>query len=811
MDFKKIFLIVFFLFLFLNISFAATYDMKAGKMKIFAVDTKGEGIQANLIVRLVPGNGKVLSQIISLIGKSTQQTEKTVVDLASKYNKDAKKYDYIFSIQSNAKEIDGPSAGLPIALLTIATLNDLNLKDYISGTGTIGTDGSIGRIGGLLAKTKKASESGIKLFLVPKSELEVIVKDGNVKKVNLSKYAYNKWGIKVVGVDDLNEVFNVVKQDLSNIKINKIKTKELLIYNPPKTTFNSNLDSFYNFLNNYSQQAQESLNTTKEALNNTNINNTDILNILYEELTNANKLYEDGNKALENNYLYSSANYFFLSKISSNTVYDISQNPEILTDYNSLKTKADKLKEQINLFEKQIENIPYNNYEWNISAKERLLWAENYLSQISKVDVIISTEPNITKMINLKKVNMYEFAKEWFEMAKLFNSYTKQPNKILSPTKYKPTAEKLLKEVEKSKKFITKSNKEDLERRIYGAKEAFNNHLYITSIYESATILALINSQTEMTDKDYKQIEKMTKTKLDLINNIKDKNYIWSNLYLQHAIYFYNGALFYAKNNHLTNAKNNIKSAYQMVSLAYNLSQTEEDLEKNKDFITIYTTNLDIKEKTKYNKLKTIGGFDYDLLKNISIIFLFVILFLIVIFVVIYKTYKQKNYSNVIEYLDYRIFKTKEFIISLDKKFINNKISINDYKKLKTKYNNELKELEAQKKKTLDVLEDIEATESEIQYINEKINNTNSLFKRGLIDKEEYYKRINRFKKEMTELNQDIKIDKNQLNTNLTKTKNKKTNPKITKKKITKLSPKKKLKQKTTKKKIVKKIKSDKK
>lgn len=65
--------------------------------------------------------------------------------------------------------IGGPSAGLMFSLAIYDTLTPGSLTDgrAIAGTGTIGADGAVGRIGGIAQKVAGARADGAGLFLVP--------------------------------------------------------------------------------------------------------------------------------------------------------------------------------------------------------------------------------------------------------------------------------------------------------------------------------------------------------------------------------------------------------------------------------------------------------------------------------------------------------------------------------------------------------------------------------------------------------------------------------------------------------------------
>jgi PDZ domain-containing protein len=77
--------------------------------------------------------------------------------------------------------IGGPSAGMMFTLEIYEQLTGNNLRagKKIAGTGTMETDGSVGRIGGIDKKVASASESGAKVFFAPDDTLDKATKKAN--------------------------------------------------------------------------------------------------------------------------------------------------------------------------------------------------------------------------------------------------------------------------------------------------------------------------------------------------------------------------------------------------------------------------------------------------------------------------------------------------------------------------------------------------------------------------------------------------------------------------------------------------------
>ncbi len=76
-------------------------------------------------------------------------------------------------VEFHVDNIGGPSAGLMFTLEIYEQLTgkDLRKGKQIAGTGTIDSDGTVGRIGGIDKKVASASQQGVEIFFAPDDEL----------------------------------------------------------------------------------------------------------------------------------------------------------------------------------------------------------------------------------------------------------------------------------------------------------------------------------------------------------------------------------------------------------------------------------------------------------------------------------------------------------------------------------------------------------------------------------------------------------------------------------------------------------------
>jgi len=142
------------------------------QMYVPAVNNEGKGVVTLLKVGIEPGTGKVLVNVNQILfWVDTQQSIQIAKRVAQKITGvDLSKYDLIYSIQTNASLIEGPSAGAALTIATIAAIENKTLNNSVMITGTIKPDGTIGPVGGIIPKAQAAKSVGAKIFLVPKGQ-----------------------------------------------------------------------------------------------------------------------------------------------------------------------------------------------------------------------------------------------------------------------------------------------------------------------------------------------------------------------------------------------------------------------------------------------------------------------------------------------------------------------------------------------------------------------------------------------------------------------------------------------------------------
>ncbi|MGZ4916093.1 MAG: S16 family serine protease [Halobacteriota archaeon] len=169
------------------------------------------GAVSDVNVSIEPGAGYVFVATKPLTGSDFQETAQTAADVAAaRAHVDLSRQDikFVVHVPEKVDAVDGPSAGLPMAIAVYSAITKMPTNKYVYGTGTIESDGRVNRVGGVYWKALAAAESGAKVIIVPSNETVVnttnpLATSGGVNlQSELRKNGYN---VTVVGVKNIDE------------------------------------------------------------------------------------------------------------------------------------------------------------------------------------------------------------------------------------------------------------------------------------------------------------------------------------------------------------------------------------------------------------------------------------------------------------------------------------------------------------------------------------------------------------------------------------------------------------------------------
>lgn len=693
---KKVLLVVLFIIMISTNIFA--YIPKA-EMKIFAVNNSNVGMDANLVIEITPGTGKIYSNVNSQVGSLTQEFERNAVNAAERVIKGTKgKYNYLFEIQAVASSIDGPSAGAAMSLLLISMLSDKDLSGKVSITGTITEDGYVGEVGGIGAKAKKAADVGIKLFMIPLgTRKQAITTDsGNSQIVDLPEYAYDKWGMKIVEVETIEDIQKYVSMDIEDIDINLIKESKDPEYIPNAIEYSKALEPMRLLVNKYLIDANMVLEKTEGNINVSKIKDSSTVQSLLSLVDYSKESIANAHKYSEGNYLYTAANEAFLAKIYLIAIDEVVSNPSILTANSTIyNLRIKEIEEKIELTENRSKSCSLDKIEWCISARQRLVWGKNKIRDI-KEDKKAGTP--------LDRIMDYSYALGWIEIANDFLdigvSADKDDVKFVESKDFKDIAQKYIVNLENEIVLLNESIalEEDIQRRLKAAKTDYEMGWYVTALYDAASAKAIINSRketnTEFFDENLFISKYNSMSFLSSEEGLRSENNVWSKQYYDHATYFYKRYNYY-KNKNITKAQSNIKTAMSIISLSVELYDIENQVLDyyNKGNIVIEVVDP-VKKETETNSTSSTTNVNAPQEKvyvyknnnnDMGIFWVIVVgLFLMIIAIVLDNEIRRNNKQQ----------KIQSSLLELEKKLSNGNISKFTYEDMKKSYLKELKEIE---------------------------------------------------------------------------------------------------------------------
>lgn len=335
-----------------------------GHMKLLAVSQIGEqivGSEADLYLEIKQGSGRVFIETFPITKMDTQISTRFAKEIACNWlEKNCDKYDFFYMIRGESGIIGGPSAGAAITVLTIAELEDLDINENVSMTGTINSGGIIGPVGGVKQKIDAAKKTGLTKVLIPEGE---IISEDNETNKSIQEYAEEE-NITIVEVSIIDEAvyeFTGYKKEDGNLSLevdeDYISTmKQLAMMLCDKTTELQSGLLKEGFL--------QGLNETLKDVEDVAIN-----------------LTIKGKKAFDNAKYYSSASYCF----GANLKYRYLELKQERLSEEMLIQKMNNLQEEIDEFEKEIdgkEKRTITDLETYMIVKERIKEAKEGFNRL---------------------------------------------------------------------------------------------------------------------------------------------------------------------------------------------------------------------------------------------------------------------------------------------------------------------------------------------------------------------------------------------------------------------------------------------
>ena len=197
---------------------SAALKYGSATIRVPAVDNEGNGVVTSLTVDSNAGEGRTLVNIDQLLfWVDTQYSIQTAKLVAENYTDvDLSEIDLVYSIDTEAYLIEGPSAGAALTVATIAAIYNETLEPGIMITGTINPDASIGPVGGILEKATAAKDIGASLFIVPAGQAAQTYyrQERTCEKIGPITYCSTEYVPETI---DIEEQSGIAIEEVSNI------------------------------------------------------------------------------------------------------------------------------------------------------------------------------------------------------------------------------------------------------------------------------------------------------------------------------------------------------------------------------------------------------------------------------------------------------------------------------------------------------------------------------------------------------------------------------------------------------------------
>lgn len=335
----------------------------AAGISVPAVVEGQEGGLLFISAQIGPGDGRVYSSVDPIVGEMTQESQA----LAAREGLNGtifsfEKCDVAFTIDDpGASSVDGPSAGLAMAVAVRAAAEKKTIREDVAITGTIEEDGRAGEVGGIIDKAQAASRDGIRILVTPGQQLAE-----NILLRSLSE----KYNFSAVQVANLDEAYRIA----TSKKGEEFESKFTLNYRgEPEGLKNRTMDEDERAFAAIARKINERLKNAVDAAPKGG------------QMDEYAKLYgqeiERNERIIAAGYPYTGANNAFLSLV----------NARFLT----LPPQAMGLEDAKDEVRKCVAAVPFvpatkENFEWVAGYRVRVAWAQDKLREVEKA------EPNFT-------------------------------------------------------------------------------------------------------------------------------------------------------------------------------------------------------------------------------------------------------------------------------------------------------------------------------------------------------------------------------------------------------------------------------
>ncbi|VVB57871.1 Archaeal Lon protease [Candidatus Anstonella stagnisolia] len=490
-------LAIFALLLLVSLPFAAACKPAVKTVNLAAVMEDGTGSIVPLEVEIRPGSGQMYTTIVPKTGMATQASEEDAI----KYAFDGKnsECDVYFRIKAlgGTPFVDGPSAGTAMALGLIAAIENQTVRSDLVITGTIGADGKVGDVGGIVEKSIASAKAGKMGILTPKQQIYEHIVLSTLGR----DYAFT--GREVETVDEAKKIAFAPAGTKIDEKFG-IKSTPLPANLQPIEK-DSDLQVFALITQNEIEKAKNDVQASRLAGGNGELEQ--FKKYIGDEIAKDEKLNELG-------YVYTGANNAFLLGIDTEFLKVGSKEIDMEGSRGDVAACLSTIK---------IPGKTAENFYWVTGANLRKLWGERKLEDTTK----------LMKETEVKYPVLHEmlFAQGWCEVAAQLAIAKNAPGSTINESSLARLADEKIKDAQNA---LSKNEPDsDALWHLDVAKTAYGKGMYAEAIFDATYAKTMVLSRKEMMENPAAAISNAS------VLAAQGRDSLWGKVYYGQAKYIY--------------------------------------------------------------------------------------------------------------------------------------------------------------------------------------------------------------------------------------------------------------------------------
>jgi hypothetical protein len=524
---------------------------------------------------------------------------------------------------------------------------------------------------------------------------------------------------------------------------------------PSAIQYKSSLIPMKKMSSDYVERANGVIEEAKKELESTTLGE-EVRATFYPQLGVAERNSEMASIYLDQNYLYSSANFAFNARILAGAIKEIAANPSLLSrDSTILDSKIKSLEREITLAKNSMDYITLDNYEWGIGAQQRIAYAENALKNLEeeKANLDSISDDGLNDFL-FDRVYEYVSAQAWLEAAKDFMDESKKSVQKRSPVYSDDFVKMTFDKISAVEQKISESTPSDSVlsealRRLSSAKISYDNNFYFAALYDAYFAEAFVDGEQNREDYSDTQIQSIIETSLTERNTSFYS--VWASLFSDHAYFFLENAKYEQGLGRTDSARSSLDTSYDLIILAGNIDIVKEQVD-------IYLASNNFPEYVEKPDLETTIDISYT--KQFDVLQVMVIVFIVAVVVflgfLIFFSIKTSQ-TNMHGPINTRIAKIERVRINLDSALTKKKINDNEYFFLKKRYDDELGVLKKERVELSHVAINLDESKAKLRALQTGLKSLKKHYKAGIIIEEDYQKHCLEINDEIELLKTNIK------------------------------------------------------